>query len=159
MRQLLLRLGTPRPRDRKMPVVVGDFFVRFPAFDEVSSSAVEAQLEDAWSILDRASFPNDTLHARAVMLMAAHNLTLTGLGKTTEAQIVSQGFSLDSIQSVSDGGVSVSLAKSDSQSRYGSTSFGRELDKLLKQSRVKFAVIGGGAPSFEDYTVDGFPYG
>lgn len=140
-------------------IVVGDFLVRFPAFDGVSSSVVEAQLSDAWSYLDRASFPNETVHVRAVMLMAAHNLTLSGLGKTTEAQIVSQGFSLDTIQSVSDGGVSVSLAKSDSNGRYGSTSFGRELDKLLKQSRVKFAVVGGGASTFGDHTVDGFPYG
>lgn len=137
-------------------IVVGDFFVRFPAFDEVSSSTVEAQLSDAWSILDRASFPNDTIHAKSVMLMAAHELTLAGLGKTTEASIISQGFALDTVQSVSDGGVSVSLSQSASSGRYSTTSFGRELDKLLKQSRVRFVVIGGGAPFFGDFTGGGF---
>lgn len=142
-----------------MPVDAADFFVRFPAFEGVPSSTVEAQLGDAWSTLDQASFPNPTLHARAVMLMAAHSLTMSGLGNTTEASIVSQGFSLDSVQSVSDGSVSVSLQSGGNSGRYGSTSFGRELDKLLKQSRVKFVVIGGGSATFEDYTDGGFPYG
>lgn len=137
-------------------IVVGDFLVRFPAFDGVSSSTVEAQLSDAWSVLDRASFPNDTLHAKAVMLMAAHEMTLAGLGATTEASIISQGFALDTVQSVSDGGVSVSLSASTSNGRYSTTSFGRELDKLLKQSRVRFVVIGGGAPTFDDYGGGGF---
>lgn len=128
-----------------MAVLVADFFVRFPAFADVPSSAVEAQLNDAWQMLDLASFTNPTSHARAVMLMAAHNLTMSGLGNTTEAKIVSQGFSLDTVQSVSDGSVSVSLAKDQSsKSAYDTTSFGRELAKLLKGSIYKFAVVGGG---------------
>lgn len=128
-----------------MPVIVGDFLSRFPVFDGVNSSALEAQLTDAWSMLDQASFPNPTSHARAVMLLAAHNLTLAGFGDTNEAKMAAQGFSPDSIQSVSDGGVSVSLGKAEaSKSIYGSTGFGRELSNLLRASRVKFSVVGSG---------------
>lgn len=135
-----------------MPVLVADFITRFPAFDGVAPASIEAQLSDAWASLNQASFPNDTVHARAVMLMAAHHLTLSGLGRTTEATVVSQGFALDTVQSVSDGSVSVSLsAKGDTAN--GSTSYGRELDKLLA-STVSFAVVGGWPPFWPNANAD-----
>lgn len=142
-----------------MPVTLGDFLVRFPAFAEVPALTAEAQLSDAWSMLDRASFANDVMHSRAVMLLAAHNLTLTGHGNSIEAQVVGRGFAMDMIGSVSDNGVSVSLGKAEgSTSIYGNTSYGRELSKLIKSSRVRFAVVGGGvAEEYNRSADDGAP--
>lgn len=144
-----------------MAVGVADFIVRFPAFDDVPSSMVEAQLNDAWSTFDQASFTNAILHAKAVMLLTAHNLTMSGLGKTAEAQIISQGFALDTVQSVSDGSVSVNLSnKASGDSPYGSTSYGRELAKLIKSAVGRFVVVGGGmGPAHNTSADDGGWYG
>lgn len=133
-----------------MPVMVADFLQRFPAFEDAPQSYIEVQLGDAQSILDRASFANDAVYDRAVMLWAAHNLTLTGSGETVEASITKQGFALDAVQSVSDSGVSVSLRPNDGSSIYGSTSYGRELDKLLRMGMTRRGTVGG---------LRGLPYG
>lgn len=78
------------------------------------------------------------------MLFVAHNLVLAGVGETAEAKIVSQGFALDSVQSVSDSDISVSLRDSvkNSNSEYDSTSYGRELAKLIKNAVISGAVGG-----------------
>lgn len=122
---------------------VADFLARFPAFEGAPEPQLVAALEDAGSYFDRASFSNETIFNRAIMLWAAHNLTLAGVGTSVEANITSQGFSLDSVQSVSDSGVSVSLKQGAGTSPYDSTGYGRELAKLLKIGLTRRMAVGG----------------
>lgn len=128
-----------------MAVTVAGFLVRYPVFDGTPSSTMEAFLADAVGMFDPAAFTNSIVYDKVVMLYMAHSLTQTGLGETTEAAIVNRGFALDSIQSVSDSGVSVSLQKTDpgAASQYSSTSYGRELTYLLRRGVARKAVVGG----------------
>lgn len=131
-------------------VTVAEFLVRFPAFDSagISHAVIEAQLADGNEAFSRPAFASDFSYRRAVMLFTAHNLVLAGIGENAEAKIVSQGFALDSVQSVSDSGVSVSLRDSskDVASAYGSTSYGRELAKLIKTAVIGGTVAAGRMP-------------
>ena len=132
-------------------VTVADFLARFPAFDSagIPHATIEAQLSDGNAVFSRRAFTNDVNYRRAVMLFVAHNLVLAGVGETAEAKIVSQGFALDSVQSVSDSDISVSLRDSakNSNSEYDSTSYGRELAKLIKNAVIS-GVVGGGRVPF-----------
>lgn len=125
-------------------VTAQDFLLRFPMFGEVDTAVIDAHLKDAFDALDPASFSNTTTYRRAQMLWAAHFMTLAGYGKTSEANIVNNGMSLDGVQSVSDGSVSISFRQPEAGATGAltSTGFGRELSFLLR-SAIR-AVVGGG---------------
>lgn len=126
-------------------VSIADFLARFPVFDGVPPSQVEAQLADANGAFSPVGFSNEVMYARAVMLLTAHNLVLMGAGTGAESKIVQQGFALDTVQSVSDSGLSVSLRNDPDRfdSSFTTTSYGRELARILRSSVIS-AVIGDG---------------
>lgn len=134
-------------------VLEADFLVRFPMFSGVPAAQLAAQLEDANATFSETAFINTMSYRRAVMLLAAHNLVSSGAGATQDAQLVAQGFAIDSIQSVSDSGVSVSMRDSSGTTRsmYSTTSFGRELGKLLR-AVVASGVVGGARHSLTPTT-------
>lgn len=152
-----------------MTVVAGDFLVRFPVFNGVPADQVEAQLADANDTFEPTSFFNEKSYRRAVMLLTAHSLVLSGAGAGVEAELIERGFSMDAIQSVSDGGVSVSLRdRGGAASVYGATSYGLELARLLRSATVGATVAGGRlranaapagqpAPLLADIPVSGSP--
>ena len=125
---------------------VADFLLRFPSFNATSSQTIAVLLADAEGSLEPSAFSNESVYLRAVFLLTAHYLTLQGLGAGFEAKTVNDGIPLGMLTSVSDGGVSMSFKSTDasSETRYSTTSYGRELSLLLKSSGAIHAVVGGG---------------
>lgn len=122
---------------------VEDFKARFVSFGPLGDPndlQVQAALEDAETVADATW--SDADRRQAVMLKAAHELTMNGVGTGAEAKLAASGAM--GFTSFSSGGLSLtraSTAVSSSASDpngYGQTAYGRRLQALI---RVRFVGI------------------
>lgn len=106
-----------------------DLKARYPAFNAVADSAVSAAIADAATQVD-VSIWGEADYDRAIMLYAAHQMTMNGLGATNEAQM--SGF-----RSLSIGSLSLT-SSSEASTKVGSgldaTNFGRQFKALLRRN-------------------------
>lgn len=106
-----------------------DMKERFPAFAAVGEKPVEAALREGERQVDE-SWPADD-RVTAVLLYAAHVLTLDGLGTSTEAQLA--GFRRLKIGSLEL--ESATAASAASASSLLATSYGRRFVDLIRRVR------------------------
>lgn len=117
-----------------------EFALSYPAFEAVLPSIVERALDDAAATLSPSSLGSERVWRRAVMLKAAHELTMSGLGSGVEAALAGQG--LSGFSSVTDGSVSASRPVNGAAGGYETTSYGRALRHLLSYSVVPVVTTG-----------------
>ena len=120
-----------------------EFAMRYPAFESVLPSRVELALADAAASLT-TTLP-ERIWRTAVMLKAAHELTLGGYGDGVEATLAAKG--LGGFTSVSDGVVTASrpaAAASRREGGYAGSTYGQALANLLRHS-LPPAMVGGGS--------------
>lgn len=123
---------------------------RFPRFDEVADATIEVYLTDARRSVDSSWCEDD--RALGEMLLAAHGLTLEGLGKGTEAELLAEG--MGDIRSLRSGSFQFTRSDGDgaamgSAGQIGSTTYGRRWLELLKSNRGGAMVTNTGA--FPEY--------
>lgn len=111
---------TPTPADLKA------MHPKFAAVvDQVVADAIaegEGRVDDTWLERDRRP---------AVMLYAAHVMTMNGHGSGTEAQLAADG--LGEFQSIRSGGLSVTrFERGRDAGTLGSTSYGKRFRELLR---------------------------
>lgn len=115
-----------------------EFKAAFPSFADVSDDAVQAALDEAALYVDACWI--EDFRRPAVMLYAAHALTLQGLGTGAESQAAAVGasdarrirsgsFELERTSSASSGGAATV------PDPWGMTSFGRRFYALLRRNR------------------------
>lgn len=105
---------------------------RYPAFAAVDAAVIDAVILEALSVVDTSWIEAD--YQPAVMLYAAHLMTMEGVGATTEAQLA--GF-----KSLQVG--SLSLTRSDNATAAGtltSTTFGTRFLDYLRRNKAGGAV-------------------
>lgn len=111
-----------------------DLKAKFPRFDAVADATVESYLTDARRRVD-ASWTEDD-RATGEMLLAAHYMTLEGLGSGTEAEIAAAG--LGDFKSVRSGQFSFTRGEGSDMAAAGtmkSTSYGRRWLDLAQINR------------------------
>ncbi len=118
-----------------MPYIVpsaADLAARFPAFAAVPAAAVAGAIVEAQTRVDTHWLPGD--FAIGIMLLAAHSMTLDGLG--TGAESASAAAGTIGFTSMRSGGLSLDRATSRRQAAEPSilaeTSYGRRFLALLK---------------------------
>jgi hypothetical protein len=105
-----------------------EFKTRFPTFSAVADATIDAAILEASGSVDETWIEED--YQPAIMLLAAHNLTVEGQGASNEAAL--SGFS-----SLSVGPLSISVAQGGSRELPGeirSTSFGRRYMAILRRN-------------------------
>lgn len=115
---------------------VADFKERFASFGPQGYSndlRIQAALEDAATVADATW--SDADRRQAVMLKAAHELTLDGVGTGTEAELASTG--LLGFSSIRSGALSLDRGQSASATSfdpngYSLTVYGRRLQALIR---------------------------
>jgi hypothetical protein len=114
----------------------------FPRFADVADVTVEYWLTRARRSVDETWTEDD--YAMGQMLLAAHHMTLEGLGTGTEAMIASKG--LGDFKSVRSGSFSLDRGEGGqvSAGTYGSTSYGRRFLELAKVNTGGPRVMGTG---------------
>ncbi|ACL61747.1 DUF4054 domain-containing protein [Methylobacterium nodulans] len=113
------------------PPTVADLTVRFPAFDGVPDETILAALEDAASVADNGWPEAD--RRKAVMLQAAHDMTLRGLGTGAEAELAKAGAL--GFTSFRSGQLQLDRAEASAQASgdpLAQTTYGRELLALIR---------------------------
>lgn len=105
-----------------------DLKERFPAFSAVADAAITGAIGEAERLTD-ASWPDDD-RTLAVLLYAAHVLTLDGLGTGTEAQLA--GFKRLKIGSLE---LEASAPASAVAGSLGQTGYGRRFAELARRLR------------------------
>lgn len=110
-----------------------DLKERFPSFLAVSDAIIESAITEAQGRVD-TTWP-EADYAPAIMLYAAHLLTLDGLGSSTEA-------SLAGIKSLTIGSLSLtSAAGGDASGSLASTSYGRRFREMARRNFPAVAVV------------------
>lgn len=120
-----------------VPPTPADFKELFPAFADVSDEAVQFALDEASLYVDDCWMESD--RRPAVMLYAAHALTLQGLGTGAEAQAAAAGAS--TMQRIKSGSFELERGSSASSGGagavpdpWGMTSYGRRFYALLRRN-------------------------
>ncbi len=123
---------------------VEDFKARFVSFGplgEPNDLQVQAALEDAETVADDKW--SDADRRQAVMLKAAHELTMNGVGTGAEAELANSG--LLGFSSIRSGGLSLDRGQSSGAtsdpSGYGQTAYGRRLQALIRSRFVGVLVV------------------
>ena len=118
-----------------MPYTVpapADLTARFPAFAAVPPATLAAAIAEAQARVDTSWLPSD--YPVAIMLLAAHNLTLDGLGTGAEAAAAAAGAL--GYSSLRSGGLSLDRARpprgAAEPSVLAETTYGRRFLALLK---------------------------
>ena len=121
-----------------MPYAVpapADLAARFPAFAAVPAAAVANAIAEAQARVDTSWLPDD--YPIAIMLLAAHTLTLDGLGTGAEAAAAAAGTL--GYSSLRSGGLSLDRAPRNARggepSILAETTYGRRFLALLKVNR------------------------
>lgn len=121
---------------------VGNLLAAFPEFSAVPPSQIAYALSRAARSVDTSWLEGDFGHAR--MLLAAHYMTMSGLGTSAEAASIRSG----SDQFKSMGIASLSLVRFDrpggssGRATFASTAHGREFARLLRQNKAGPRVAG-----------------
>lgn len=111
------------------------FVTAFPRFRAADAGAVAMALEEGAGRVDTSWREAD--YGRAIMLYAAHVLTLDGHGTGTEAQVAAEG--LGDFQRIKSGSLDLTRfdrARGSDMSTYDATSYGKRFKELL---RLNFA--------------------
>lgn len=106
---------------------------RFPRFAAVDDATVDALIVEAQRNVDESWTEGD--YPMGLMLMAAHLMTLEGLGTGTEAEIASEG--VGDYRSIRSGSLSLERFDNGGASAsglLGSTSYGRRFKALAAQN-------------------------
>ena len=108
---------------------------RFPAFAAVPDQTVTAAIERAQRQVDQSWTEGD--YGEGIMLYAAHDMTLDGLGTGADAQANAQG--LSGFRSIRSGSLSLERASgagSGDSAGIESTSYGQRFARLRRQNRA-----------------------
>jgi hypothetical protein len=126
-----------------MPYTVpapADLAARFPAFAAVPPAALAGAIAEALARVDATWLPAD--YPVAVMLLAAHTLTLDGLGAGAEAAAAAAGTL--GFASVRSGGLSLERARAPQSAAeptmLAETTYGRRFLALLKVNQPAVVV-------------------
>lgn len=125
-----------------MPYTVpttAEFKARFPAFAAVDDAVIGTAISEASSRVDTNWI--DTDYQPAIFYLAAHNLTLDGLGTGAEAQVAAQG--MMGFQSISSGQLSLTRGSGASASAgsYSSTSYGARFAQIMRRNTGSILVV------------------
>ena len=120
---------------------------KYPAFADVADATIQIYLDDA--PVDESWLERD--HANAIMLWAAHTMTLNGIGADEIGQAGAAGLSR-----LKSGTLDVSFKESSSSSDggYGGTNFGRQFYALLRVNKGGTRVIAGAGRCQSGYAKD-----
>lgn len=124
-----------------------DLQVRFPRFADVADATIEVHLTEARRSVDASWCEDD--RALGEMLLAAHTMTLEGLGSGTEAELAAEG--MGDIRSLRSGSLQFTkseAAMGSAAGEIGSTTYGRRYLELLRSNRGGARVTNTG--SFPD---------
>ena len=126
-----------------MPYLVpapADLAARFPAFAAVPPAALAGAIAEAQTRVDTRWLPGD--YSIAIMLLAAHTLTLDGLGTGAEAAAAAAGAL--GFSSMRSGGLSLDRARpprgAAEPSLLAETTYGRRFLALLKVNQPAILV-------------------
>ncbi len=126
-----------------MPYTVpspADLAARFPAFAAVPPAALAGAIAEAQMRVDASWLPGD--YPIAIMLLAAHTLTLDGLGTGAEAAAAAAGTL--GYSSLRSGGLSLDRARpaggGAEPSMLAETTYGRRFLALLKVNQPAILV-------------------
>lgn len=113
-----------------------DLKTRLPRFADVADATVDVYLDRARRSVDDSWAEGDQVEGQ--VLLAAHLMTLEGLGTGTEAELNAEG--LGDIRTLKSGSLSFTRQGdgNDGQSaagKIGSTSYGRQWLELLRSNR------------------------
>lgn len=121
-----------------------DLKAAFPRFAAVADSTVESWLEQARRSVDQSWTQGD--YAMGQMLLAAHYMTLEGLGTGAEAEAAAQG--LGEFKTIRSGSLTLERFSGEGGSSaagtLGSTGYGRRWRALAKANRGGPRVTGTG---------------
>lgn len=124
---------TPRPID---------LVTRYPAFADVSYDTIAVHINDALGGVDTSWMAAD--YAPAIMALAAHNMTIVGIGTVSEAR----GYAREGVTSLRDGAFAVSFSEKAVNEACGaglnSTLYGRFYQTLLRRNKAGPRLAGGG---------------
>lgn len=117
----------------------------FPRFADVADATVEYWLVRARRVVDESWTEDD--YQMGQMLLAAHYMTLNGLGTGAEAETAANG--TGDYQSIKSGSLTLTRfqqsGSSTAQGELRSTTYGRQFDALLRQNKAGPRVMGTGA--------------
>ena len=117
-----------------------DLVARFPAFAAVSTSVVGNAIAEAQTRVDESWLPGD--YTIAILLLAAHTLTLDGQGTGAEAALAAAGAT--EFRSLHSGSLRLDRQPQPSASAFPSlleqTSYGRRFLALLRVNQPAVVV-------------------
>lgn len=118
-----------------------DLVARFPSFAAVSGPVIASAITEAQTRVDQTWLPGD--FTIAIMLLAAHTMTLDGLGTGAEAATAAAGAL--GFQSMRSGSLGLdrrqSSARPQDASMLAETSYGRRFLALLKVNQPAVAAV------------------
>ena len=120
-----------------------DLKALLPAFAAVDDATIDAWLTRAARVVDASWAEDDQAHAQ--ILLAAHYMTLNGLGAGAEAELGAAGAL--GFKSMRSGALSLERgdASADkSMGEFGLTAYGRQFYPLLRANRGGARVTGSG---------------
>ena len=119
---------------------IAAFLAAFPSFAGVSDATLDFWLGRAQGAIDSSWSEHDKDFAG--YLLAAHYLTLNGLGTGAEAELAANG--VTGMTRLKSGAFEISLANVESKGAYGGTSYGLQFQELLHRNKGGPIVTGGG---------------
>jgi hypothetical protein len=128
----------------------GNLVAAFPEFGSVSGATIQTYLDRAARSVDESWTEGDFGFAR--MLLAAHFMTLAGLGATAAAEGFANGS--DEFRAITSGSLRVERFDQSKGGGYMTTRYGRQFRDLLRANRGGARVtggIGGGSGSGDNY--------
>lgn len=118
----------------------GHFLARYPSFAAVPYLTIQDYLTEAGKRVDESWTQGD--YARAMMLYAAHEMTIDGLGTGTQAQLAAQG--LGDFQRIKSGSLDVQrFDRSKGGDALASTSYGQRFAALQRLNFAGARVVAG----------------
>lgn len=128
---------------------------RYPAFADVERTTIAYWLVDAERQVDTSWMEGD--YATGLMALAAHNMTLNGLGTGAEAEAAAAGAS--GFKTIRSGALTLErfdTGSGASASAWSSTRYGSEFYALLRRNRAGPRVMPTGSlPTYPGHYVDG----
>ena len=114
-----------------------DLVARFPGFGGVDPARLAVAIAEAQTRVDQTWLPGD--YPIAIMLLAAHNLTLDGLGTGAEAASAAAGTL--GFQALRSGPLELQRGSRDGSSGLAETTYGRRFLALLKVNQPAVAAV------------------
>lgn len=119
-----------------------DLKLRYPAFADVGDDVVQVYLDDTATAVDR-SWP-ESYYLRAKVAKAAHDMTLAGIGKRSEAE----GWAAAGLSRIKSGNFDAAFSDAKVAKASGGTlaasPYGLIYKRLLQQAKGGPRVVGAG---------------